>query len=114
MDSKATLFEADPNWTSFAKKNGYLPESLPLDVPPVELDIPTNRKQQAINEGDWARNHPLSAVGYSSYQAGIHVRDGTAISVKISVPSRLVEASGSSRQEKLPVLFVTHGGGWIQ
>jgi len=32
--------------------------------------------------------------------------------VKVSFPSRFSKTSGE--KEKLPVLFVTHGGGWIQ
>jgi acetyl esterase len=114
MESQATLFDSDPDWVAFAKKNGYLTEFLQLDNSPIEFDIPTSRKQQAISEGDWARKHPLSSVGYTSYRSGIHVRDRTAVTVKISIPSRLLETPRDSQREKLPVLLVTHGGGWFK
>ncbi|KAK5030375.1 hypothetical protein LTS07_005159 [Exophiala sideris] len=101
------LFTSDPNWAAFAKEHGYLKPS-PLPSAPVELDLATNRANQTISEAEWARSHPLSSFGYTSCLTTVKVRDGTEISVKLSYPTR------QQSQTKLPVLFVTHGGGWVQ
>ena len=114
MSSDANLFEADPEWTSYAEKHGYLKDPSTAPTLPIKLDLPADRAQQAISEAEWARKHPFSAVGYTSYLTTIKVRDGADISVKISFPSRLSGSSATAHREKLPVLFVTHGGGWVQ
>ncbi|KAK5270511.1 hypothetical protein LTR99_004953 [Exophiala xenobiotica] len=118
--SKLDLFTSDPNWTAFAEKHGYLkPTPSPSPSLPVALDIPSDRAEQAIDEAKWSQDHPLSSVGYESLLSTIAVRDGTAISVKLSFPtsSRLAKTktnSNSNSNSKLPILFVTHGGGWVQ
>lgn len=102
------LFTSDPNWTAFAKEHGHLKPS-PLPAEPVIIDnLAGDRAEQATSEAEWTQNHPLSSVGYTSRLSTVKVRDGTSISVKLSYPARPV------RQTKLPVLFVTHGGGWVQ
>ena len=83
MGSREALFKADPGWTSFAHKNGYLKEALPVEAPVVELDLPTNRKQQTVSEAEWTKKHPLSSVGYTSLLATAQVRDGAAVSCQI-------------------------------
>ncbi|KAJ9608815.1 hypothetical protein H2200_006586 [Cladophialophora chaetospira] len=110
----SNLFETDPDWTSFAKKHGYLKDAGAHPSIPVKLDIPTNRAQQNISEAEWTKNHPLESVGYTSFLSTIKVHDGADISVKLSIPIRLSSPSKAATKEKLPVLFVTHGGGWIQ
>lgn len=112
MTSRPDLFEADPEWTAFATKHGYLKDTSTDPSLPVKLDLPNNRAQQTISESQWAKAHPISSVGYTSSLSTIKARDGADLSVKVSFPSRL--AKPSATKEKLPVLFVTHGGGWIQ
>ncbi|KIW49652.1 hypothetical protein PV05_11312 [Exophiala xenobiotica] len=119
--TRSDLFTSDPNWTAFAEKQGYLkPAGAPSPSPnvPVTLDIPSDRAEQAIDEAKWSQDHPLSSVGYDSRLSTITVRDGTAISVKISFPARLANETQTQTQSesksKLPILFVTHGGGWVQ
>ena len=112
--SKSDLFTSDPNWTAFAEKQGFL-KPAPSPNVPVTLDIPLDRAEQAIDEAKWSQDHPLSSVGYDSRLSTITVRDGTAISVKISFPARLAKPKTQSQSKsKLPALFVTHGGGWVQ
>lgn len=103
--NSAKLFESDPNWAAFATKHDYIKTE---PTSPVKLDIPSNRAGQAVSEQTWGSEHPLSSVGYTSFAANLRVRDGAEVNVKISYPLR---AAG---QAKLPVVFVTHGGGWIQ
>lgn len=114
MNSSADLFEADPEWTSYATRHGYLKDPSVQPVLPVKLDLATGRAQQTVSEAEWAEKHPLSSVGYASSLSTIKVRDGVNISVKLSFPSRLSGPSATATKEKLPVLFVTHGGGWIK
>ncbi|OKL61526.1 hypothetical protein UA08_03510 [Talaromyces atroroseus] len=108
-------FRCDPDWEEFARKNDIplpphdiQPSSEPIE--PIEVDIAAARAGQASVDFEWAAAHPLEAVGYVARSTIIKVRDGTNISVKISYP-------GFARRVKdtaLPVLFATHGGGWIQ
>jgi acetyl esterase/lipase len=114
--SKLDLFTSDPNWTAFAEKHGYLkPTPSPSPSLPVTLDIPSDRAEQAIDKARWSQDHPLSSVGYESLLSTIAVRDGTAISVKLSFPtsSRLATTKAKTKS-KLAVLFVIHGGGSVQ
>ncbi|KAL6249772.1 hypothetical protein RBB50_003627 [Rhinocladiella similis] len=107
---KADLYKPDPNWTAFAERNGYLSPDSSSDGPFV-LDIEGDRAAEATREADFSKAHPLSSFGYNSLLTKVTVRDGASISVKISYP-KSVAVGGTPT--KLPVLFVTHGGGWIQ
>lgn len=57
---------------------------------------------------------PFSSVGYASRLRTFAAREGAELSVKISHPSiARLEEKGLQAPYKLPVLFVTHGGGWV-
>lgn len=110
-------FTIDPDWESFASKNGYPypsntgpPSSGPIQ--PLEINVADARDGQAEEDTEWTANHPLEAIGYEAKLITFKVRDGTEISVRISHPgsARLREKGKTA----LPVLFVTHGGGWVQ
>ncbi|KAF2246798.1 alpha/beta-hydrolase [Trematosphaeria pertusa] len=110
-------FSSDPDWEAFASKHGYpLPtgaEPAPLEtIEPMELDVEAARAHQATDHTQWTEKHPLDSIGYVARLATVTTRDGTELSVKISYPDT---ARLRTRGPKpLPVLFVTHGGGWIQ
>lgn len=114
MASNAELFEGVADWMAMAKKNGYLKTSGPDGIPVLDMDLAANRAHQTVSEAEWVKNHPLTSVGYTSELSTVKVRDGAGISVKLSAPTRLLTSSKDGAKEKLPVLFVTHGGGWIQ
>jgi acetyl esterase len=110
-------FTSDPDWESFATEHGYpcpSKTSPPTTEPiqPLEIDITAARAGQALSDAEWAAAHPPEAVGYRARLTTVKARDGDDISVKISYPK---STSPSEKGESaLPVLFVTHGGGWMQ
>lgn len=99
-------FESDPDWSRFSSERGYTHKQPPYA--PVTIDIWADRDAQKISEGEWETSHPLQTVGYSSRTERVTVRDGTRIETKISRSCRV------DSEERLPLLFVTHGGGWVQ
>jgi acetyl esterase len=113
--SSAEYFAFDPDWEKYASENGFpIPSNNippPCPIVPAKIDFSAARPYQAEVDAAWAAAHPLSSVGYSSRLMTIKVRNGESISVKVSYPvaSRL-QAKG---ELVLPVLFVTHGGGWV-
>jgi len=108
-------FAFDPDWMNYASEHGLpLPSNNfppPGPIKPVDIDIATGRHYQVKADAEWAASHPLESVGYRSRLRMVKVHDSTEISVKVSCPemSRLQTRSNAT----LPVLFVTHGGGWI-
>lgn len=116
-------FETDPDWAEYAQKHGYpLPSNEPGGKPPLKpLDARTwdfegIRAGQAKVDKEWSKAHPLSDCGYETRLTKIQVRDGSYCSVKVSWPSahRLPQIDTHSAPKRIPVLFVTHGGGWVQ
>ncbi|KAG4425474.1 hypothetical protein IFR04_001393 [Cadophora malorum] len=112
-------FTSDPDWEAYATRNGGpLPSNntgLPSSeaIEPLNFDINQARANQADDDLERADSHPLESVRYIATLTTIKVRDGAEISVRISHPtiSRLQQDKITA---PLPVLFVTHGGGWIQ
>lgn len=101
-------FESDPDWSSFAEKNDYSLKSPPYEYP--VLDLPTERAAQHVSEAEWAKAHPLSSAGYESAESTVQARDGFEVPIKVSRPV----VSRVTADKALPLLFVTHGGGWVQ
>jgi acetyl esterase len=104
--SHTHLFPSSPSWSSFSASHNYPLRSPPY--PPPSLDIPAGREAQRISEGEWATSHPLSTIGYTSSLTTVSARDGHNIPLKISRSTRVPPTNS------LPLLFVTHGGGWVQ
>jgi acetyl esterase len=102
----AKYFKSDPDWERFSKTRAGL--SLKTESYVVEpFDLEHDRKAQIVDEADWATKHPLNDVGYDTKTETIVVRDGFEVLIKVY---RLI----GKENEKLPLLFVTHGGGWVQ
>jgi len=111
----AKYFNSDPDWEKFAAANGYTLTPDPYPVPP--LDVLGDREAQAINEGEWETSHPLREVGYEARTETVTVRDGEQVEIKICRPHRVDNPDGRAKEgplRPLPLLFVTHGGGWVQ
>ncbi|KAL6909224.1 alpha/beta hydrolase fold domain-containing protein [Trichoderma evansii] len=111
-------FSFDQDWKNFAEKNSLpipsnaIPEPGPIEA--LDIDFSQARPYQAEADKSWAASHPFSSVGYVSQLKTFVISDGVKLSVKISCPGigRLKE-KGIPDPYKLPVLFVTHGGGWV-
>lgn len=110
-------FTSDPGWKAFAEANGLpIPtDTIPTPGPivPVPIDASSARAYQGEADAEWITSHPLSAAGYNS-QIQTFTIDGVELNVKVSAPKveRLQERQ-LSPPYTLPVLFVTHGGGWL-
>lgn len=111
-------FAFDPDWKAFAEKNGLpipsneVPASGPVE--PLDIDFSQFRPQQEEADAEWAAKHPFASVGYTSHTNHFAVRGGAQLSVKISYPTtERLRKKGYSLPCKLPVLFATHGGGWV-
>lgn len=118
--STPDYFTSDPDWEAFAVKND-------IPLPPTTsqsaqgsinfngLDFNAIRAYEATSGNEWAKNHPLNAMGYDAKSITVRARDGADINVKVSFPlSCRSQTEGKGKQVPLPVFFVTHGGGWIQ
>ncbi|KAJ5904334.1 Alpha/beta hydrolase fold-3 [Penicillium tannophilum] len=117
--STPDYFSSDPDWEAFATKNDIPlpsttpgPLSAPIDF--TQSDFASMRAEEATYNAEWAKKHPIEEVGYTAKSIAVRARDGTDIDVKVSFP--LLDRPQPMRQDgnSLPVLFVTHGGGWIQ
>lgn len=111
-------FALDPDWKAFAEKNGLPVPSNDIPGPgrvePLDIDFSQFRPQQEEADAEWAAKHPFDSVGYTSQTKHFEIRGGAQISVKVSYPtSERLEKKGYSLPCKLPVLFATHGGGWV-
>lgn len=127
MASSRDLCKSDADWVAYAIKHDInLPsETEPVrfeDIRPAPFDPIQSRQAEHTTQQQWSRDHPLSSVGYTSRELTVQVRDGAQIPVKVSWPQQ-VKASTDIDKSKgstipaatpLPMLFVTHGGGWIQ
>ena len=102
----AKYFKSDPDWERFSKTR----DGLELRIEQVQVapfDLEHDRKAQAEDEAGWASKHPLTDVGYETRIERIVARDGFKVPVKVYHPS-------GRKNDQLPLLFVTHGGGWVQ
>jgi acetyl esterase len=115
--STSEYFKFDPDWESYASKNGFpipLNEQPPPDpITPVEMNFAAARAFQAKKDAKWDADNPLEDVGFRSQLLSVAVRDGAHVSVKISCPDEARLKAAGNGDAPLPVLFVTHGGGWV-
>jgi acetyl esterase len=84
---------------------------------PAVTDVEADRAVQAVEEGRWAAQHPPESYGYTAREEMVTLRDGAQIGVKIYHPASHAAAAATAtgkKKKKLPLLFVTHGGGWVQ
>ncbi|KAJ5159534.1 uncharacterized protein N7482_006538 [Penicillium canariense] len=117
--STPDYFTSDPDWEAFATKNDIplpsttsRPLSAPIDF--TQLDFASIRAYEATSNTKWAESHPMEEVGYTAKSVTVRARDGADINVKVSFPlSDRLHARGKDKAS-LPILLVTHGGGWIQ
>lgn len=115
LRTRKMYFAPDPDWAALATEMGFPPPTNdvpPRDQPiePAEMDFSAGRKYQDELDAQWEKSNSVASTGYESKLISVTARDGTEISVKVSCPkaSRL-----NGRSLALPVLFVTHGGGYV-
>ncbi|CAI7672456.1 unnamed protein product [Penicillium crustosum] len=117
--STPDYFTSDPDWEAFATKNDIpLPSATPQQpsapVDFTQLDFASIREYEAISNTQWAESHPIEEVGYTVKSATVRARDGADINLKVSFPlSNRLDTKGKDKIS-LPILLVTHGGGWVQ
>ena len=99
-------YDSDTDWQSYAAAHGYSLRSAPY--PPVAIDVSSDREAQKLSEAEWEAQHRLRDVGYKSHSTRFGTRDGAHIWAKVCRSTRVPSSA------KLPLIFVTHGGGWIQ
>ena len=114
-------FVSNLDWQHFAAENGItLPSKKPVtpihQIASIPLDYVSSRARQQREHAQWRSEHPISQFNYLSHSIAIPARDGHPLNVKISHPDpvRLEKRQDAGKDCKLPVLFVTMGGGWIQ
>lgn len=99
-------FASNRDWERFSNSRPDLAlKTQPSQVQP--FDIKADREAQAVDEDEWATAHPLEEFGYSARLEKVVVRDGHKVEIKIYRPLKTMA-------KDLPLLFVTHGGGWVQ
>ena len=107
MAKYSKFFSSDPDWQRYYEKNPeYALETEPSLVGPV--NISADRKAQMVEEARWSKEHSLESFGYSATTSTVSVRDAYQIPIKLYHPLQARDRSS------LPLLFVTHGGGWVQ
>ncbi|CZS89371.1 uncharacterized protein RAG0_00775 [Rhynchosporium agropyri] len=117
--SLQALNRKDMDNEAYATENGHpLPSNPPAQYstdpnPPLDFDILDARSQQALSDHEWSTGHPPSSISYIAHDLTVIVHDGAAISVRILHPS-LSRLDEKGEGKGLPVLFVTHGRGWMQ
>lgn len=120
-EDTSKYFDTDPDWASYAESQGSKPLS---DAPAEEIivlgpGVSAGRAAQLVEEGAWAETHPLNDLGYSSYLETVRVRDDAEVEIKVYRPSKKATDQfdanePSDSKMRLPLVFVCHGGGWVQ
>ncbi|KAF2425357.1 hypothetical protein EJ08DRAFT_663686 [Tothia fuscella] len=82
-------------------------------VMPVEMDFEAARAFQVEEDAKWQAENPLADVGYRSRVTTVSTPHGAHVDVQISCPSKVRLETTKTDGALLPVLFVTHGGGWV-
>ncbi|MCJ1480077.1 hypothetical protein MMC06_000231 [Schaereria dolodes] len=126
---------SSPSWAPLSLSPSLPSPSTPFTGP---ISLQTERLQEAASEAAWASAHSPSSYGYTASSTPIPTRDGATISAKIYLPAltheeKLVDGeeehddddatnerkqkqkqNQKQKQKLLPILFVTHMGGWIE
>jgi acetyl esterase len=110
MSSNARYFESSADWERFTQTRPALQfkTNPPFADPPI--DVPAGRASQIIEEAKWASDHPLESFGYTAQLHTVSAQDGHEIGIKVYHPLKKTGVPS----EPLPLLFVTHGGGWVK
>ena len=107
MPSKhAHYFTSSSDWYALSATFSAPPETDPALTPQAQRDA------EAEWAAAWSTKHPASDYGYRARIQAIRTRDGASINLKIYEP--LHDSVDAKRNKRLPILFVTHGGGWTQ
>jgi acetyl esterase len=110
MAKYSRYFASSPDWERYSNDPSRPELALkPEPSKPDPIDIAADRAAQTVEEGKWAAEHPPESNGYITREERVTTRDGVQIGVKIYCPKK-----HATTAEKLPLLFVTHGGGWVQ
>ena len=105
----AKYFDSSPDWHTFSNDPSRRDElALKSGVQPTEpIDAQKLRPMIAASESAWAAEHPLDRYGYFAHEEHVPSRNGGSIKVKVYRPLK-------PKSNVLPMLFITHGGGFFQ
>ncbi|KUI69006.1 Arylacetamide deacetylase [Cytospora mali] len=110
MKDHVDLYTSSPSWEAYLAdpNSGAAGASLEFDA---AADYPweQNRQDRKAMEAAWSKEFPPSKYGYQREQMDVEMRDGSTIPVMIYRPE-----GQRAVQERLPLVFNTHGGGWYQ
>ncbi|KAI1492591.1 Alpha/Beta hydrolase protein [Biscogniauxia mediterranea] len=106
MSSQPDVYTSSPTWADMLENGAAkgLPVTFDKSVP---LPWQKNRQDRANAEEAWSKANPPSKFGYERVEQKVAMRDGAEISVMVYRPQ-------NSAGKRLPLMFVTHGGGWYQ
>ena len=113
MPSKhAHYYETAPDWKALLADPSE-PISIEDEEQPFtgQIDVKAQRAALEAAETVWSAEHPLGKHGYNAWNQEILVRDGATINLRIYQPSGDRDAV---LNKSLPILFLTHAGGFIQ
>jgi acetyl esterase len=108
MAKYSKYFASSPDWERYSSDPSR-PE-LALQSEPKKsnpIDITAERATLAATEEKWAAEHPPESYGYTAREEKVTVRDGYQVGVKVYHPKNVTTG------KTLPLLVVTHGGGWL-
>jgi acetyl esterase len=112
MAKYSKYFTSSPDWERYSSDPSRPELALKAEPSkPTLIDIDADRAAQDVEEGEWADAHPPGSYGYVTREEKVTVRDGFQVGVKIYQPKDHV---AQKARKRLPLLFVTHGGGWVQ
>ncbi|KAI1500239.1 Alpha/Beta hydrolase protein, partial [Biscogniauxia marginata] len=102
------VYTSSPTWAALlADPNGPAAGISVTFDNSVPLPWQKNRKERADAEAAWSTANPPSKFGYERVEVKVKMRDGAEIPVMVYRPE-------NSAGKRLPLMFVTHGGGWYQ
>lgn len=109
MAKYSKYFASSPDWERYSSDPSRPELALQSESSkPTIVNVAADRAAEAVWEAVWAAEHPPESYGYRAREERVTMRDGYRIGVKIYHPEN------ATKDKKLPLLFVTHGGGWVQ
>ncbi|KAI9824838.1 MAG: hypothetical protein M1819_000790 [Sarea resinae] len=124
VSRQSDLYPSSPSWKALVDERPAVLQGPSHASAGFQFDPETQRATLQQEEELWAQANPPSKFGYTVEDFLVTMRDGDKILVKVYRPARPPVANRNGESEHkgdspgptktLPLLFVTHGGGWIQ
>jgi len=106
----AHYFASLLDWAAYSTNPSQLELALSLQPLDIKLiNVYADRAAEAAKFAEWSAKHPAEGYGYTKERREVAVRDGHRCGVVVYRP---LQADSQGQKMRLPLLFVTHGGGW--